>query len=66
MSDVLIVRLKELGKNTRILKYDNQVNSQDFKQVALVLFDLSNNGISIDKAITEYRRMKESGTGFPW
>ena len=60
--EALIVRVK--SENSRTLKYKNKVNAEDFKQVALILFDLSNNGISMDKAIEEYKKLK--GSEFPW
>jgi len=63
MGNLFIVRVK--GKDDRTLSYKNSVNAEDFKQVALVLFDLSNSGIPIDKAIKEYIKLKEEKI-FPW
>ena len=38
-------------------KYDNQVNADNFKEVALVLSDLANHGVPIKKAIIEYFKL---------
>lgn len=40
--------------------YENEVNAENFKEVALILLDLSNYNIPIDKAIKEYLRMKKT------
>jgi len=40
--------------------YSNEINAENFKEIALILKDLSNYGIPIDKAIKEY--LKETKT----
>lgn len=63
MGKVLIVRLKE--SNSRTLEYKNEVNAEDFKQIALILLDLDSNGLRIDKAIQEFRKIRDKGD-FPF
>lgn len=48
---ILTIILNE-SKN-RPATYSNQINADDFKKIALVLRDLRNLGVSIDKAIKE-------------
>lgn len=40
--------------------YDNQINAENFKEFALVLRDLSNYGIPIEKAFKEFLLKKKS------
>jgi hypothetical protein len=39
-------------------KYYTEVNAENFKEIALVLTDLENNGLPIKKAINEFRIKK--------
>jgi len=41
-------------------QYDNKVNAENFKEVAIILLDLANNGVPIEKAIKEYLRLRKS------
>lgn len=63
MGKVLIVRLKESGSRT--LEYKNEVNAEDFRQIALILLDLDSNGLKIDKALQEFRKIRDKGE-FPF
>ncbi len=55
----LKVSLKSDTKNTPGRKrYDTEVNADNFKEIALVLTDLDNNGLPIKKAINEFRIKK--------
>jgi hypothetical protein len=40
--------------------YNNLVNAENYKEVALVLLDLKNNSVPIDKAIKELRNLEKS------
>jgi hypothetical protein len=39
-------------------RYNTEVNAENFKEIALVLTDLENNGLPIKKAINEFRIKK--------
>lgn len=66
MGKVLIVKLKEgRAKGQGCYEYKNNINCEDFRQIALVLVDLDSQGLNIDKAIQEFKRLKEKGE-FPW
>jgi hypothetical protein len=41
-------------------RYDNQVNAENYKDVALVLLDLANHGVPLEKAIKEYFKLIKS------
>jgi len=49
-----------LGNN----EYDNSVNGENFKDVAMVLMDLSNHNIPIKKAYKEYLRLINNDWNF--
>lgn len=40
--------------------YNNEINSENFKEIALILLDLSNYGLPVEKAIKEYLNLKKS------
>lgn len=44
--------------------YKNKVNFSDFKQIALVFFDLEVEGADIENAFKEFKRKKEEGWPF--
>lgn len=63
MGKVLVVRLKEgSSRGPGCYEYKNDVNGEDFRQVALILLDLESQGIPMNKAILEFRRLKEKGS----
>lgn len=65
MGKVLVVRVKERGaKGIGSYEYKNEINGDDFNQIALILSDLENTGLPIDKAIKEFRKIKEEGFPF--
>jgi len=41
-------------------QYHNKIYAGDYKKIALVLLDLANFGLPIDKAIKEYMNMKKT------
>lgn len=53
----LHVSLKSENSQPGRNKYDNLVNADNFKEVALVLSDLANHGVPIKKAIIEYFKL---------
>lgn len=66
MGKVLIVRVKEGGAKGRgCYEYKNEINGEDFKQIAVVFLDLDSYGLKIDKAIQEYKKLKGGGE-FPF
>jgi len=56
----LKVSLKSELHKPNSTKYENQINAENFKEVAIVLSDLSNYGVPIEKAIKEYKKEKKS------
>lgn len=65
MGSILEVRKRIKGvKGRTAYMYKNDVDGEDFRQVALILLDLEREGVPIEKAIKEYKRIK-SGE-FPW
>lgn len=53
----LSVKLKENVRDT-YCKYDNKVPAEDFRKLSLVLKDLKNLGLPIEKAIKEFNLQK--------
>ena len=53
----LSINVKE-NKSDNTLKYKNNIPTEDFRQISLVLFDLKNLGLPIDKAIKEFNLEK--------
>ena len=53
----LKVSLKSENKSAGCNQYHNEVNASDFTKVALILLDLKNNNVPIDKAYKEYLRL---------
>jgi hypothetical protein len=53
----LKVTLKESYNRKGEHSYYNEVNSNNFKEVALVLSDLTNHGVPVKKAIIEYFKL---------
>ena len=41
-------------------KYENEVNGDNYKEIALILMDLSNYNIPIEKAILEFNKMRKT------
>jgi len=55
----LSVSLKSNNKNVVGRKsYKTEVNAENYKEISLVLTDLENNGLPIDKAIKEFKNKK--------
>ena len=66
MGKVLVIRLKEEGSSGQgCFSYKNEIPLADFKQLAIILSDLSDNGGKIEKAFLEFKRLREEGS-FPW
>jgi hypothetical protein len=59
---ILAVKIKEKGAKN--LEYNNKVNIEDFKQLALIFLDLESHGAKVERAFQEFREKKERG--FPW
>jgi len=62
---VLVVKVKEQGhKGSKVgnFEYKNKIVFQDFKQLALFLQDLERLGAKVEKAFTEFRKLKEKKT----
>ena len=51
---ILSITLKE-NKNDRSTRYKNKVNAEDFKKLSLVLSDLKNLGLPIEKAVKDFK-----------
>jgi len=64
MGKTLVVKLKK-GKGQGCFMYKNEINAEDFRQIAIILSDLENNGLNIEKAVQEFKKKKEKGE-FPW
>lgn len=56
----LKVSLKSDGKEAGCNQYHNVVDANNFKLIALLLMDLANNNVPIEKAYKEYQRMIKS------
>lgn len=54
---ILSIKLKENLRDNNC-KYKNKISAKDFKEISLVLNDLKNIGLPIDKAIKEYNLEK--------
>ncbi len=62
---IVKIKIKEgnyNGPGCYSLKKD--VNISDYKQVALLLFDLESNGANVDKAFREFQEMRQKGFPF--
>lgn len=53
----LRVSLKSENNQPGSHRYDNLVNADNYKEVALVLSDLANHGVPVKKAIIEYFKL---------
>jgi len=56
----LKVTLKSANNMPGCHKYDNSVNSDNYKEVALIFTDLSNYGVPIEKSFKEFLKIKKS------
>jgi len=57
----LSVSLKSNNKSVVGRKsYKTEVNAENYKEISLVLTDLENNGLPIDKAIKEFKNKKSN------
>lgn len=66
MGKVLVARIKEKGRTGKgCFEYKNEIPLDDFKRVALFLFDLSSYGANIEKAFKEFQERSEE-EDFPW
>jgi len=66
MGKVLAVKISERGVQSKgKYQYRNDVDGDNYKQVALVLFDLYTFGIPIAKAILEFQK-KVGKKNFLW
>lgn len=57
---MIILRVSVKSDNTEVgnKQYQNKVNAKDFKNISLILLDLRNLGLPIDKAIKEFNLKK--------
>jgi hypothetical protein len=53
----LSVKLKE-HRHANYLSYNNKISSEDYKKISLVLQDLKNLGLPIEKAIKDFNLKK--------
>lgn len=53
----LSIKLKE-NRNDNYTKYKNKVPAEDFKKISIILTDLKNLGLPIEKAIKEFNLKK--------
>lgn len=53
----LSIKIKE-NRNDEYTKYKNKVHAEDYKKISLILSDLKNLGLPIDKAIKEFNLEK--------
>jgi len=51
---ILSVKLKE-NKSDNHTKYNNKINPDNFRELSLVLKDLKNLGLPVEKAIKQFR-----------
>lgn len=67
MSRVLVVKVKEKGdRGPGCFQYKNDVNIEDWKQLALVFSDLEVHGANIKKAYEEFRDKKKEQVEWPF
>jgi len=52
----LVVKIKE-GKGPGSYSYKNEINAEDFKQIATILMDLETQGLPMKKAVLEFRKI---------
>ena len=76
MTEVLIIRKDRRDPRLRIKvtehkkngwapnRYEKIIASRDFNQLALLLYDLEAMGYPIDKAVSEYRKLKDDPSLF--
>ena len=66
MGKVLILRLKDEGTSGHgCFSYKNEIRLDDYKQLAIILSDLSDNGGKVEKAFLEFKKRREESS-FPW
>lgn len=67
MAKVLVVKIKEREhRGSGCYQFRNQINMDDYKQVATFLLDLETYGANVEKAIAEFKRLKLSEKEFPY
>jgi hypothetical protein len=66
MSKVLSVKIREDGAyGCGSFEYKNKVDLSNYKMLAILLFDLWNNGANIEKAFKEFIKLREDDS-FPF
>jgi hypothetical protein len=55
---ILKVSVKSDNSNVGNKQYQNKINADNFREISLILTDLRNIGLPIDKAVSDYKLKK--------